>query len=302
MTYQYPAPDPFIKNVWKIILDKMLQNDYIKSNICDISIIRSPLKEKTFADAVDIFTNYLNTEGAGEIHIGYHGTSATYLDSIIDKGLLSPMDAKYKLVNGNAYGKGVYISTDAAYSVGYARSVGNNTGTFLVCAYIKGIYCDLTMFKNGRQPTKNPQNMALTNNRESMVLYPINTTNELTECNCVMSSNIHVLQGSCQVLPIFSLKLKTITNMPLIDLTRLNLDKIAIANSPKPDHVELATNLQSAYPLVDIGKIIHLISRGHIQYIEQQNPTNAYAMMDNIPTNIEWCTNYVVDQLDNYDW
>ena len=101
--YHYPSPDPFIKNVWKLTLDKLAKNSYIKSKVIEISLIRSPLKEKTFADAVDIFTNYLRTDGAGDLNIGYHGTSATYLDSIIDKGLLSPMDAEYKLINGCNY-------------------------------------------------------------------------------------------------------------------------------------------------------------------------------------------------------
>lgn len=305
MTFQYPAPSPFIHNTWKYTLDELSKNNYIKSNITSISLIRSPLKEKTFEDAVDIFDNFIKSPGSADLNIGYHGTSATFVDSIIDKGLLSPMDASYKLANGNAYGKGVYLSTDAPYSVSYARASSNKPGTFLVCAYIKGIYCNLSMF-NGRKSTTNPSNLQLTNNKESTILYPIDNKNELVECNCVINSNIHVLQGSCQVLPIFSIKLKTMQGIPantnVIDLKNMDINNIPVENYPKPEYVELATQLQLAYPLCDIGKIVHLVSRGHIAYIEQQDKTNPYAMVDNVPINIDWCSNYVIDQLDNFDW
>ncbi|KAI6652563.1 Arylsulfatase J [Oopsacas minuta] len=69
-----------------------------------------------------------------KVEIVYHGTAERNLPSIVSKGLLLPGTEKVRILNGSAYGVGIYVGTSPAVSMGYTRS-----SKLLVCALIPGL-------------------------------------------------------------------------------------------------------------------------------------------------------------------
>lgn len=63
----------------------------------------------------------------------YHGTDIKNFPSIYQKGLLVPgSDTGIKVVNGSAFGKGIYLATSPSVSLGYVRPYDANE--MIVCA------------------------------------------------------------------------------------------------------------------------------------------------------------------------
>jgi hypothetical protein len=60
----------------------------------------------------------------------------------VSRGLIVPGDkTDVRVVNGSAYGVGIYLSPHADYSLGYVRDSGGDGGSvkLLVCAALPGV-------------------------------------------------------------------------------------------------------------------------------------------------------------------
>lgn len=125
-----------------------------------------------------LFLNYLNAYETNKIEIGFHGTRSDVIKSIETYGMLDSNSPKYRVANGNVYGKGIYVSPSIRFASGYAR----NSGWLLVLLYIRGQIADTN-------PT----------------------------CNCELNGDytsphkdIVVLRSTIQVLPIFAAKINAV--------------------------------------------------------------------------------------------
>lgn len=73
----------------------------------------------------------------------FHGTAAENVASIVSTGLVVPGKRGLSIVNGAAYGHGIYLAEDAHVSLSYCRGQGfsgqgGQTGRMLVCAALLG--------------------------------------------------------------------------------------------------------------------------------------------------------------------
>lgn len=116
-----------------------------------------------------LFINYLSMYESNKVEVGFHGTRPEVVKSIEMYGMLDSNSPKYRVANGNVYGKGIYVSPSLAYASGYGK------GCLLSLLYIKGQVKD----ENPRQNTE----------LEGDYTNPI--------------ESIIVLRSTAQVLPIF---------------------------------------------------------------------------------------------------
>jgi len=117
-------------------------SQHIKSSLSEasgmkvVNIRPAPIDESVQQQ----FMKRLNTNHKYLPHLVYHGTELANIDSILRFGFLIPNEAHptneqapiIESANGQAFGKGIYCSRTATYSVGYTRA----TSTLLVCAAI----------------------------------------------------------------------------------------------------------------------------------------------------------------------
>ncbi len=219
-SFHYPPALPEIDKIAQDILDKLAGYRRISA----ILRIRTPLREKFFLQQKEMFQIY----GNGQVEMAYHGTNQLNISSIVDNGLLSPYDEGYIMANGNAYGEGVYTTTDINYANAYSK------GCLLVCAILPG-----------DQQIYNPK--LLTKNR--------------FDCDSVVASHIHVLRGSTQVLPIFQIKLGGSSGKTFC------LESLPICNFPSTDAYEVGLLLHERHPETNLAIIIALVMREHNNYI-----------------------------------
>jgi hypothetical protein len=173
----FPRPSSLIEEITKNSLN-VFQDDMKRHNIRvkNIQWIRTPLMEFIFAGQKDAF----NSLGCGEVVTCYHGTKTENMNSISDIGFLDPENPNYKVVNGNVYGKGIYMSKDITYSRGYAKN------SLIVTACLPGV---------NDEHSKNPVNFMLVLNSKSQVL-PLFVAE-------VTNANILVKPVSLENIPLF---------------------------------------------------------------------------------------------------
>lgn len=79
-----------------------------------------------------LFYLFLFFQGiSNHVILAFHGTKAANVNSIADKGLLMP--GQVKVAHGSAYGRGIYVSPDPSFALGYAPE-----GRLFVCAVLPG--------------------------------------------------------------------------------------------------------------------------------------------------------------------
>lgn len=171
-----------------------------------------------------------------EIKIGYHGTSMAVLDSIITNGFLAPYQSDFKVANGQAYGKGVYVSPSIDFSLGYSKGKDRdvNNGVFIVTAYTMGI----TELSGTRKCVSNT---------------------ELTADSYIGSPQITVLRGASQVIPLFALYNNQIKDSILVEDSLYT--QVPIRRYYNQYTHDIAMDVHQILPNIDIHIIINLVNQ-----------------------------------------
>lgn len=148
----FPQPSDQVEQIAQHALD-VFRDEARKHDIRIKSLkrIRTPLMEFIFCDQKNAFDSL----SCGDITICFHGTKTENLDSISDIGFLDPDNPKYKVANGNSYGKGIYMSKDINYASSYAKT------SLIVTACLTGAI---------NEHSRNPLNFMLVLNSKSQVL------------------------------------------------------------------------------------------------------------------------------------
>ena len=125
-------PENFIGDIYDII--KKMPKDITIKNV--ETILKPDLIWKFNKFKQFLKDKYPKTPRLSEIEVAFHGTRTERLNGIVEKGLMIPnkgngLDA---LSCGARYGKGIYLSPDANFSMHYCRG----DTCLLVCAVLPG--------------------------------------------------------------------------------------------------------------------------------------------------------------------
>ena len=224
LTMNYSHPYAQIDVIANDILSKFQKNEiYPKMKI---TRIRSPIHEMKFLSQYETFNDiYGKSSTNNEIGFGFHATSMTNINSIINNGLFAPYETNYVKKCGNKYGKGVYISETYDFARNYYR------GCMLVVAILYG---EKKIMNSAQASTYSNQ--------------------EIDTDTFVVSPEI-VLRGSSQALPLFIIDPcnDSINNVLL-------LDDIPQYNTFDANFLSMAKEIHDQYPSVLLCTIMHLLT------------------------------------------
>lgn len=187
--------------------------------------IRGSISEFLFLS----FLNYYEDKDSA-ISIVFHGTDAVIANSIQLYGMFDPTFDNYKVKNGNAWGKGVYVTPNIDFAMPYAKNRGN--GIIIAGLAIKG-------------ETKT----------DNLVM----GSNDLKSDSQVIG-DIVVLRSTCQMLPLFAVSTKYLANNDT-SVDENYVDALLTIDPPNDAFVEHARHLKTMFPEVKFGVIYQLIIR-----------------------------------------
>ena len=169
------------------------------------NILRSDLAKRFIATQRDINSlakNYKRARNfSNTLEIVYHGTAVNNLPSIVTKGLLMPGTEGVRVVNGSAFGVGIYVGTSPVVSLSYS-----NSSKLLVCALIPGLKS--TVMSGTKYQIY-----------DGGTFYVVKNASQLLPCYVV---NLIYNQEQVNELATLSAAIKTTTNTHSLDSTENN--------------------------------------------------------------------------------
>lgn len=143
------SPETFIGNLYDII-NKMPRGTKI-NNV--ETILRPDLIWRFRKYKAMLKDKYPTKPALSKIEVGFHGTREDRMGGIVERGLMIPNsdNGLNAFTCGARYGKGIYLSPNARFSMHYCRG----DSCLLVCAVLPGrkYTCTDNMWSNSRQKT-----------------------------------------------------------------------------------------------------------------------------------------------------
>jgi hypothetical protein len=191
----------------------------------DIIPLRAHISEFLFLNFLDISSEY-------KIDVYYHGTRSDFSRSIETNGMFDFTNPKYKVANGNVWGRGVYVTP----SINFAMEYSSPDGIVVVVLVIKGVEASKNEIVSGNH--------------------------DLLADSQSPTPSITVLRSTCQALPIFAIPCKSLTRDPRKNCA-YDCDHVAslLTSPPDSEVFSTAVDLKALYPEVKLGVIYQLLLR-----------------------------------------